>query len=640
MSVNMILGISILLLLVVGFTMIYLNLKEVKKVLIATLVIELLVVIYAFINYDHNSIIFSINLFSNFGIGFNINEFNAIYGIVTVALWIVSAIVSDEYFKHHEHQLTRYYGFLIITLAGALGVFYANDLFTLFVFFEIMSFASYLWVVHNGDKNSYQAGNSYLAYAVFGGLALLFGILILGSLINDLTISNLTNNIGSASSEPLLYLSSILMVIGFGAKAGAFFLHDWLALAHSASPAPASGLLSGLLTKTGVYGIIIVVIKIMGTSDSFAYFILFISTLNMLIGAIYAFFSDNLKRTLAYSSVSQIGFILWGVSLTILLKDHNTYAAYGTLFHMLNHSVIKVLLFSLSGIIYQNTHTLSLKELEGWGRDKPWLKVCFAIGSLSIMGIPLFSGFISKTLLHEAMVEMIHFHIGNHDLNLMLEYLFLLAGGFTFAYMLKLNICLFFKKGNHQPVKEYTTNKSRVALTVLAVLLVIFGILPNITFDKLGEFTAHFMNTHAKDGIHYFIWINIRGALISISIGLFLYFVVMKSTVLKNNGYNDYHTSSITIENYIYKPLIKLFSLIAALILRIVDISADVLIVVINKLFYKSSKIPLTFYQGKEKGFYLKDRGMHITHSFSYSLLMFGIGLIFTILYLIFVGLS
>ncbi len=640
MNINILLSIVLIITLVFGFSLSFIkNENTLYKLSLIIISVVLAINFYAFINFDSSLSPFNLDLFSGFGISFSVNEFSILFSLIASILWLISCTETKEYFSHHSHHLSRYYSSLIVTFAGTLGVFYANDLFTLFVFFEIMSFASYLWVVHNGDEKSQNAGKSYLGYAVFGGLSLLFGIFILYSLSQNLDINALSESFIIHQDNPLLFLAAILIFVGFGCKAGAFFVHDWLALAHTASPAPASGLLSGLLTKTGVYGIILLVIKIMSFNETFVYIVLAVSVLNMLVGAIYAFMSNDLKRTLAYSSVSQIGFILWGVSFSILLAEHNTYAAYGTVFHMVNHSLIKILLFSLAGVIYQNTHTLDLNKLKGFGRDKPWLKFSFGIGAASIMGIPLFSGYISKTLLHEAVVELMH--LGHHDLIwIVLEWAFLLAGGFTFAYMLKLFICLFIEKGEgEKKIESYVTKKTAILLSLVAITLIILGVTPNITFGYIGEFVSHFMNTHAKSDIHYFIWINLKGSLISIIIGLFLYFVVARKTVINpQKGYIDFNSSNITIENYIYKPLFKILSFVFAVFMRIFDISTDIIIVVLNRLFYKSVTIPASFFVGKEKPSYIKDSNIHITYSLSYSLLLFGIGLLITLLYILFVG--
>ncbi len=627
-------------LLIIGFAMSMVkNIKALWAMAVITTGASLVISCKILMDFNHDNFV-SLNMFSGFGISFATTELGAIFAIVASVLWLVSAVATNEYFDHHTEHLTRYYSSLIVTFAGTMGVFYAGDLFTLFVFFEIMSFTSYLWVAHSGTQSTTSAANSYLAYGLFGGLSLLFGIFILYHLTGDLTLSTLTDLTTAHQDNPMLLIAIVLIFIGFGAKAGVFTLHDWLPVAHTAAPAPASGLLSGLLTKTGVYGIILITLKIMSFSTQWINFLLIISMFNMVIGGIFAFFSNNLKRTLAYSSVSQIGFILWGVSLTVMLGDHNTYAAYGTLYHMINHSLIKILLFSCAGIIYQNTHTLDLNQLKGYGKNKPWLMVAFAVGALSLMGVPLFSGYASKTLLHEAMVEMVH--LTHQGIYTAFEWVFLISGGITFAYMLKLFICLFIENPPNQisscTKSHYVSFKTMVMLSSIAAIIIIFGVVPNQTFDVIGEFASHFLGTHSKD-IHYFIWINLKGSLISAAIGTGLYLLVARKTVASpTKGYRDYGSGNISLETLIYKPLFKGLSFSFAVIFRTVDISVDVIIVIINRVFFKSVAIPKTFFEGKPR-FIDRDRAeLHITYSLSYSLLLFGVGFICTLAYLLIVG--
>lgn len=580
------------------------------------------------------------NMFSDFGIGFKINSLGILFALIASVLWLISAITSKEYFEHHNENLNRYYSSLLVTLGGCLGVFYAADLFTLFVFFEVMSFSSYLWVAHNQDEKSVVASNSYLAFAVVGGLSMLLGLFILFFINADISLANLAETFSQYNTEPLLILSGFFLFFGFGAKAGAFMLHDWLPLAHTASPAPASGLLSGILTKTGIYGIIIVTLKLLPASRSWAMFILILSMCNMLVGAVFAFLSNDLKKTLAYSSVSQIGFILWGVAFTSLLGEHNTIAAFGTVFHMINHGFIKIILFSCAGIIYKNAHSLDLNELRGYGKNKPWLKSIFGIGALSIAGIPLFSGYVSKTLLHEAVVEQMHFFHEKLMMFKTMEILFLIAGGFTLAYMLKLFICLFIEKPENKGFEKdnYVSKKTVIALSSAGLFLVVLGVTPNITFSAIGNFVAEFLGAHGlHENIAYFSLTNLKGSAISIAIGLFLYFIVARNTVIAKNGYKDPWNPYHTIENVIYKPLLTAICFVFTFFARICDILVDVLVWVINRLCFKSVPIPKTFFEGKVVDGKRRKGAPHITYSLAYSLLLFGIGFIFTVIYLLIV---
>ena len=175
--------------------------------------------------------------------------------------------------------------------------------------------------------------------------------------------------------------------------------------------------------------------------------LLFLGVVTMLLGGILALLSVNLKRTLACSSMSQIGFILVGISMQTLLGEHSAIAAGGTVLHMVNHSMIKLVLFVCAGIIYMNLHRLNLNDMKGWGRGKPFLTAVFLLGALDICGIPPFGGYISKTLLHESIVEYASMLSGaSYFVIKCCEYLFMFTGGLTVAYMTKLFVCIFVEK--------------------------------------------------------------------------------------------------------------------------------------------------------------------------------------------------
>lgn len=601
------------------------------KITLSTIVVALLASLYLLLNYTETSV--NLPLFSSFGIVFETNPLGIFYVFLACILFLVSVITSKEYFSQSPDNLNRYYCSVLLVFSGIIGIFLGADLFTIFIFFEIMSFASYAWVAHNQNKESVIASELYLAFTVLGGLSLLFGIFILNAYEQNSIVI-----LANGSEFDMHVFASVMMFLGFGAKAGAFFLHDWLPLAYVASPAPASGLLSSLLSKAGIYGIIIIVIKIIPYSQTFTYFILVISILNMLFGAICALRSANLKRTLAFSSISQIGFILWGIALCNLLGEHGTYAAYGTVFHMINHSLIKILLFSLAGVIYKNKHSLHYEDIKGYGRNKPWLRIVFILGFVSVAGLPLFSGYISKTLLHESIVEYMHLNDVS-GIFLVCEYLFLIAGGLTFAYMLKLFVCLFIKFPNNDlETSQYVTPKTKITLSIVAACLVILGVFPNQTFGIIGSFTAEFFGAHSTDHISYFTFSNLKGSAISICIGIIIYYVTKHFLDDKSayDGYIEHIKLVFTFDRIIYRPVIAVLTFISAFIFRVLDISLDLIIFIVNKLIFRTEKIPQEFFQGST--ILHKRPEIHFSYSLAYSLLMFGLGFILTIVYLLFVG--
>ncbi|WP_409969557.1 proton-conducting transporter membrane subunit [Bengtsoniella intestinalis] len=580
----------------------------------------------------------SLPIFGGNGIGFTAGSLGGVYAVVATVLWLVSAIVSADYFPHNSANLRRYYAALLFTYGATLGVFLATDLFTLFACFELMSFASYLWVIHGQNNATTVAGESYLTFAVCGGLTMLFGLGMLYVQCPDLTIATLSQNFPTPT--PWVILAAFLLFIGFAIKAGVFFLHDWLPLAYTAAPSPATALLTGVLSKLGIYGIIIVAVKLVPASTAFTYFLLVLALCNMLGGAVFAFLSGDLKQTLSFSSISQIGFILWGIAMTNLLGHHGAIAVYGTIFYMISHSLAKILLFSITAIVEQTCHTTNLNAIMGFGTDKPWLKVTFAIGGLSLAGVPLLSGYVSKTLLHEAMSEYIALNAPPLAFTLA-EWGFLVAGGFTLAYMSKLFVCLFVKNGLRQtPLLIATTKPVKTALCAIAVLLVVLGVSGNVLFAAIGDYCCDFFAAEPLGAVSYFSLTNLLGSATSITIGVLVY-VFGSYLFPQKDGvlYRDL-LPHLSFQDLVYKPVYQLLVFISAIFLRLLDILVDGLSVVFQYLWFHEAKIPPTFFHGEGPKKSSLRTQFHLSYSLAYSLLMFGLGFLFTIIYLLVVGSS
>lgn len=621
------------------------NIRILNGIMVVLSAAELALCLYFLLNY--NAIepqLVSVSWFAGMGINFKITGFGIIQAAATSLIWVGSSVFSGEYFDHAPEKLPRYYSFWAITFGATLGLFLANDLFTVFIFFEVMSFASYPLVVHNQDKESIAAGNSYLTIAVLGGLVTLTGIFILYSMTGTVVIDEIAAAVSVYSESGKLFAVAVLIFFGFAAKAGMFPLNGWLPKAHPAAPAPASAALSGILIKTGIFGAVVVTSRVMQGNENWALFVLVIGILTMFIGALCAFMSTNLKETLAYSSMSQIGFIVIGVAMTQLLGEHGTIAAYGTVLHMINHTMIKLVLFTCAGIVYQNTHSLALNKVQGFGRGKKVLTVCFAVAALGIMGVPGFNGYISKTLLHEGIVEKIWLfesYTAQARFFQATEMIFLLSGGFTVAYMTKLFICLFVKKPNQEfhLHKAYVSKRTSIVISAVSALIFIFGILPHQTMDKLAEMSSEFLGVHVLDhAVEYFSFVNLKGAIISISIGMILYFGIAQLTVAtKEKGYINPVNPKFSVENMLWRPLLfTVLPFIFGFVGRVVDKSTDIFLLIFRKLFMRTAKIPQTFFEGKTKP---EDEGVsvpafHLSESMAYSLLLFGIGLVIVVIYL------
>lgn len=614
-----------------------------------------------------------------FGLRFTLDGFRVVYGLVAALMWMMTTVFSREYFRHHENR-NRFYLFLLLTLGATMGVFLSADLFTTFIFFEVMSFTSYVWVAQEENEASLRAAETYLAVAVIGGLVMLMGVFILYHELGTVTIAELLPAAREYPKKGLLYGAGACLLVGFGAKAGAFPLHIWLPKAHPVAPAPASALLSGILTKSGILGILIISSNLFLHDAVWGKWILGIGVLTMFGGAVLAVFSVDLKRTLACSSMSQIGFILIGVGMQGLLGEENALAVHGTLLHMVNHSMIKLVLFMAAGVIFMNTHALDLNDIRGFGRRKPLLKGIFLTGALAIGGIPFFGGYISKTLLHESIVEC-----GGGLVMRAVEYSFLFSGGLTVAYMTKLYAAIFVERNKSAEVqrkfdqmKNYMNPRSTAVLTLSALLLLIWGLFPHTVMDRAAEMGEGLM--HLEEAGHmvaYFSLKNLSGALVSVSIGAIVYVLFIRKSLMRSGkkgvcAYVDVWPKWLDMENVIYRPvLLRFLPFVCGVASRICDSFADLLIVALRRTVYSDSPLPyerpegnvLTESIGKlMNGFQrianrlwkrknpvsrdfvhilavrneeFKETNRIIQRSLSFGLMLFGIGLCLTLIYII-----
>ena len=516
---------------------------------------------------------FTLENFCGLGLHLRVDGFRSLYALVASFMWMMTGIFSKEYFAHY-HNRNRYYFFNLMTLSATLGVFLSDDLYSTFIFFEIMSLTSYVWVAHEETPGAMRAAGTYLAVAVLGGLTTLMGLFMLYHELGTLSFEGLRIALGGQLASPTVTVAAWLVVFGFAAKAGLFPLHIWLPKAHPVAPAPASALLSGILTKSGVFGLIVVCSRLMAGNAAFGNALLVLAAITMFVGALLALFSVDLKRTLACSSMSQIGFITVGLSMMVLLGEEGSLAAYGSVMHMVNHSLIKLCLFMAAGVVFMNLHQLNLNDIRGFGRGKPVLHIAFLLGALSIGCIPpIGSGYVSKSLLHESILEYIHelsAHSGSWMPYKALEILFLISGGLTIAYMTKLYICLFWEKHPTRQAefdslnKRYITVRSSIALLGSAAVLPFLGALPQLLMSPVGARSAAFFGQEPiEHAIAYFSGENLLGAAESILIGAAAYLLIVRPLLMRKEGnvrvYVDRWPKWLDLENSVYRPVLTVF---------------------------------------------------------------------------------
>ena len=327
----------------------------------------------------------------------------------------------------------------------------------------------------------------------------------------------------------------------------------------------------------------------------------------MFVGAVLAVFALDLKRTLACSSVSQIGFILTGIGMCGLLYGEHALAAHGAMLHMINHSLIKLVLFLSAGVIYMQTHRLDLNEIRGFGRKKPFLAGCFAVGSLSIGGIPLFSGYISKTLIHESILEY-----GAVGWMKVLEIVFIVSGGLTVAYMTKLFVTIFIEKNTDEALqrqydgmKRYLTSPSALSIGVPAVVLAVWGLFPHRLMDRVAALGDGFYALAETSGaVHYFSLENLTGAGYSIVIGVIVYVLVIRRLLMtdaKGRGrvLVDRLPKWMDLENLVYRPvLLRFLPCVCGIACRVCDSLVDTVVVFLRRTIYRDTPLPREYTEG------------------------------------------
>lgn len=564
-----------------------------EAIFIGSNVIEMIVIVFfaiMFKSLDQTEVTI-LHIFS-----FKVDTFRILYSLISIFLWLMTITFSKQYMHHYEKK-ERYYFFYLVSLAGVVGLFLSNDLLTAFIFFELMSFAIYPLIIHEESEEALNVGTTYLGVTIIASVILLIGIFLVYNQVLSLSFDNIKTFVKANGVTSTLYAGGILLLFGFGSKADMYPLHIWLPKTHPV-PAPVSALLSGIVTKCGVFGIIIISSNIFFATYSFAIVLLILAVITMFLGALLALFSTNLKRTLACSSMSQIGFILVGLSFMILLGEEGGLAQCGALLHMVNHSLLKLVLYMCAGIVAMSVHVLDLNKLRGFGRKKPFLMIIFLIGTLGIMGIPFFNGYTSKTMIHEAIVEYIHlnsltgFALFSFKA---VEWIFLLSGGLTVAYMTKIFVCLFIEKNSDsEKQKEFDNNKkyitplSIVVFTLSVILIPVIGVIPNIinqniiaasnSFFGVEKFTHH---------ISFFGWESLKGALISISIGLVVYFGLVRTVFIKKNEYVNLWPAKLDLDTLILRPVMTNGAVLFTLyFVRYLAIGLDFIIY----LFHKKSK--------------------------------------------------
>lgn len=424
------------------------------------------------------------NLTDSLPILFKADEVSVIFSLMAVVVFLCGGFFSFEYMKREEKE-KRYYGFYLIVFGVLLALCFSGNLITFYLFFEALTLTSVPLIFHSGSREAVMAGLKYLFYSLCGAYMALFGLYFVERYANTLTFSagGVISTQTAADHGGMLLVIALVMLMGFGVKAGMFPLHAWLVAAHPAAPAPASAVFSGVIVKAGVLAVIRMVYYIFGVSFLKGTWVqevwMVLALITILMGSVLAYREPVLKKRLAYSTVSQVSYILFGLS--IMDAD----AVTGGLLHVFCHGFIKAALFLCAGAVIYKTGKTRVEELRGIGKEMPVLMWCFTILSLGLIGIPPMGGFISKWYLAKGALALDFWGFGWVG-----PAVLLLSALLTAGYLLPIAIGGFFPGADydyHALEKREPSWLMAIPVLLLTILSVAIGLFPGWLITYLSQ---------------------------------------------------------------------------------------------------------------------------------------------------------
>ena len=373
-------------------------------------------------------------------IAFRVDAAGVLYGATAALLWLLALFYAFGYL--HGPNLPRVFATLMTCLAAAMGVAFAANLLSFFVFYELLSVLTYVLVVHEETPKALAAGLKYLVYVLVGGSFVLCGVLLTFALSGELTFQAAGVFPADVPVTSLL-ITFLCFVVGFGVKAAIMPLHGWVPDAHPAAPAPCSALLSGVLVAAGGFGLIRVSFEVFGPGLlrelGVMPWLAAVASVTVVVAALLAVGQDDLKRRLAYSTISQMGY------LTLALALLSPLATVGALVHLVHHAFMKGALFFCAGSFAHATGRRGMAALAGLAARAPITAAAFTLVSFGMIGVPPLSGFVSKWWLGLGMLSS----DAPYTLAVLLLGALLAAG-----YLLPVVFTLYFREPVTTPLEE------------------------------------------------------------------------------------------------------------------------------------------------------------------------------------------
>ena len=456
------------------------NIRESWSLIAGVLKLVIVLSMIPAVVYDKTIISYSLfTILPGIEIGFRVDAFGLLFAMGASILWIATSFYSIGYMRStNEHSQTRYFACFAVSLSATIGVAFSANLFTMFLFYEILTIITYPLVAHKGTLEAKAGGRKYAIYLLGAAKAFLVAAIILTyNLTGTLEFSKtgIFPAVVQSVNPELLYIIFVLFFFGF-AKSAIMPFHSWLPAAMVA-PTPVSALLHAVaVVKTGVFTILRVIFFIFGTDlmldIGVDVFVITFASFTIITASLIALSRDNLKARLAFSTISQLSYIILGAALL------TPSAMVGGIIHITNHAFSKITLFFCAGSIYVSTYKTKVSQLNGIGKKMPWTMTAFAIATLSMIGIPPVSGFITKWYLVIGSLE-------RH--NLVVLIVLLVSSFLNAAYFVPILYRAFFKEENpnseNLDLSEHKELKENpflvVPLSLTAIVSVVLGLYPD-----------------------------------------------------------------------------------------------------------------------------------------------------------------
>ncbi|MDO5377476.1 MAG: proton-conducting transporter membrane subunit [Clostridia bacterium] len=412
---------------------------------------------------------------------FRVDTIGCIFAVLMCSMWLLVAVFALEYLEHDKNERS-FQMFYMTVLSALVGQCYAGSMSTLYVFYELMTLLSVPLVVHERTPQAVAAGIKYLIYSIFGAMMGLLGIFFFNHYLG--TVNFVPGGVAPLSGGVTggMLLVTFMVILGFGTKAGMFPMHGWLPTAHPVAPAPASAVLSGVITKAGVLAVIRVIYFLVGANAIRGTWVqtafMTLTLITVFMGSMLAYREPLLKKRLAYSTVSQVSYVLFGLSCMVPA------AFSGAILHVVAHSTIKDALFLCAGAIIHQTGKTYVRDLRGIGKQMPVTIWCWTIASLGLIGIPPTGGFVSKWQLATGSLAS-----GMGALSVIGPVVLIVSALLTAAYLLPVTINGFFP-GNDFDYASLEKKEPGKLMTVPMLLLAAGVVLTGVLASPLLSVVA------------------------------------------------------------------------------------------------------------------------------------------------------